>query len=267
MNVFFETLLMSSFRLLLVIAALLLSTALAADQPNAAEILARYAEAWRGQQEMPLESTVVLAVSVSGPGGGDFAVTLPPEGPGQLDAGAPADFTFGYETDIEFLRRLDRGEISALTALGQARADDATPMRLTVPEGFHWTAASRDLLLPLTFHFWNREWPERIAFGEAHARLIHGANAVVFYYQGGLRTAWYQIRPGMHVNPDPRDQANPFKSLLVITRGAIAARLDGRETLLREGEAVLIPPGMTHEFWADGDQSGEAVLVMFAEGA
>jgi mannose-6-phosphate isomerase-like protein (cupin superfamily) len=254
-------------RLTALLLAFLALPALAVERNPAEAILDAYAQAWRGAQAMPMDAPLVLSIAVSGEGGGEFSVHLPPDGPGRVEPGAPAEFTLGYETDIDFLRRLDRGEINALTAMGQARGSDPTPMRLKLPEGVRFTPATRDLLLPLTFHFWNREWPPRIPFGEAHARFVHGGNAVVFFYQGGVRSAWYQIKPGMHVNREPGDQSNPFQSLLVVIRGAIAARLDGNETLLTEGEAVFIPAGMRHEFWAEGEQSGEAILVMFGAGA
>ena len=53
----------------------------------------------------------------------------------------------------------------------------------------------------------------------------------------------------------------------IVTRGTMTARLDGVERSLHEGEAVLIPAGMTHERWAAPGQYGEAILIMFGEGA
>lgn len=255
------------FRLLALSLMTLMPTTAALANDNAGQILERFAGAWRGKQEMRLEQPAVIAISISGEAGGDFTVTLPPEGPGTIEPGVPPEFTVGFDTDIEFLRRLDRGEMSAITAMGQARSSDPTPLRLRVPEGFQWSPAARDFVMPLAFHFWNRQWPEVIAFNRDASRLIHGANAVVFYYQGGVRTGWYQIEPGMHVNRDAADQRNPFKSLLIMTRGEMSSRLDGQERVLREGEAVLIHPGMSHEFWAEQHQQGEAVLVMFGAGA
>jgi quercetin dioxygenase-like cupin family protein len=37
--------------------------------------------------------------------------------------------------------------------------------------------------------------------------------------------------------------------------------------ILSEGEAVLIPAGVAHEFWATEDQYAECVLIMFGPGA
>lgn len=234
---------------------------------DARAILARYAQAWRGQAEMPLAETVVVGFSVRGPGGGEFHITLDPDGPAALAEGAAAAPSVVFETDIETLRRIDRGEWNALTAMGQARASDPIPLIPRFPEGFRWTPEARAFFLPLAFHFWNRGWPEVVQFGDGRTRRVHGGNATVLYYDRGLRTAWYQIEPGMHVNADPRDQTNPFPTIVVMTRGALQGRLGGHERELREGEMIFIPAGMTHEVWANENQYGEFLVLMFGEDA
>lgn len=233
---------------------------------DAAAILRRYATAWRGREEVPLDSAVTIGFRIGGPGGGEYHIVLPPDGPAQLGGGIPAG-ALTFETEIDFLRRLDRGEFNALTAMGQARASDPIPLVPHFPEGFEWTPESRSLFLALSFHFWNRAWPEIIPFGDGATREVHGANAAVLYYGQGVRTAWYQLEPGMHINPDPTDQTNPFSTLVVVTRGAITARLGGIDRTLPEGAAVFIPAGMSHEFWVGQDGYGEAVFVMFGGGA
>lgn len=237
------------------------------EDATAREILGRYAEAWRGRQEMELRGPTVLAFWIEGEGGGEYHIALSSEGPGRLGDGIPADYAFGFATDMETLRRLDREEWNALTAMGQARGTDPIPLVPRTPEGFEWTPEDRAYFLPLIFHFWNREWPERVLFGEGTTRQVHGGNAAILYYAAGLRSAWYQVKPGMHVNADPTDQTNEFDTLVICTRGAVMSRLGGIERLLSEGEALLIPAGMTHEFWGDEGQYGEFVIVMFGEGA
>ena len=44
-------------------------------------------------------------------------------------------------------------------------------------------------------------------------------------------------------------------------------RIGGVECELGEGKAVWIGPGVTHEFWTEGEEVAEGVLVMFGEGA
>jgi len=36
---------------------------------------------------------------------------------------------------------------------------------------------------------------------------------------------------------------------------------------VQEGQAMLIPAGVTHEFWNPNDQPAEIVLIMFGKGA
>lgn len=237
------------------------------EDDGAEEILKRYAKAWRGEEEMELRGETVLAFWVTGEKGGEYHVLLPPEGAARLAEGAADSFTFGFETDLETLRRLDRGEWNAFTAMGQARGTDPIPLVPKTPEGFEWTPENRGYFIPLLFHFWNREWPETIRFGEGTTRLVHGGNAAIFYYDRGLRSAWYQIKPGMHVNEDPADQTNDFHTLVIMSRGAVSSRLGGIERELREGEAVFIPAGMPHEVWAGPAQYGECIILMFGEGA
>jgi hypothetical protein len=235
---------------------------------DARTILQRYADAWRGAEEMALAETVVLGFEIEGTGGGSYHVTIPPDGPAALADGIPdSGYDVVFTTEIGFLRRLDRGELNALTALGRARMSDPTPLDFRFPPGFQSTPETQSRLLRLTFHFWNRAWPEAIPFGDGLTRSIHGANSAVFYYQRGIRTGWYQVEPGMHINRDEAEQTNPFPSLFIMTRGRIQARLGGTLLELEEGHAVLVPAGMTHEFWAEEGQYGEFVLVMFGEGA
>ena len=234
---------------------------------SAEDILGRYAEAWRGKDEMTLRGPTVLAFWVSGKGGGEYHIRLSQEGPGRLDEGEPEAFDLGFETDIETLRRIDRGEWNALTAMGQASGADPIPLVPRFPEGFQWTPEDRAYYLPLLFHFWNRDWPERVLFGEGITREVHGGNVVIFYYGQGLRSGWYQVKPGMHMNADPADQVNEFDTLVIMSRGEVMSRLGGAERLLKEGEAVFIPAGMTHEFWAGEGQYGEFIILMYGEGA
>lgn len=233
---------------------------------DARAILQRFVDAWRGPDEMTLEDTLVAGFRFSGPGGGEFHAIFSPDGGAELRDGLPADALF-FHGDMEILRRLDRGEIAAMTAMGRARMSDRTPLDFGLPEGMRWTPRLQATLLPFVFHFWNREWPEVTRFGDGTTRFIHGGNAAIIYYDEGLRTGFYQLEPGMHINEPEHEQTNPFPSLFIITRGEMEARLGGIHRLLREGEAVLVPAGMSHEFWARDDQYGEMIMIAFGDGA
>ncbi len=234
---------------------------------SAQVILQRYAEAWRGRQELEFQGTLVLGFWVRGEQGGEYTVALS-DAPGSVAReGAPPQYDIGFELDIDFLRRLDRGEIGALTAMGQTRSSDPIPLNPKLGPQFSKRPDAPLLFRRLGFHFWNRGWPEITPFSESAARVVHGANAAVFVYDREFRSAWYQLKPGMHINADARDQTNNFPQLVIVTRGQFSARLDGRQLILSEGQTVFIPAGMAHEFWAEAGQYGELIWTAFGEGA
>ncbi|MFO8174923.1 MAG: cupin domain-containing protein [Gemmatimonadota bacterium] len=232
---------------------------------DAGAILQRYVDAWRGSQEMHLADTLVVGFRFTGPGGGEFHAVFAPDGTAELRKGMPSDVLF-LHGDMDILRRLDRGELSAMTAMGRAHMGDPAPLDFTLPDGVAW-GPRLQALLPWVYHFWNREWPEVTRFGEGTTRLVHGGHSAILYYDMGLRTAFYRIEPGMHINEPADQQTNPFQSLFIVIRGEFESRLDGGHRTLREGEAVLVPPGMTHEFWAGSGQYGEFIMIAFGEGA
>lgn len=241
--------------------------ALAEAAPSARQILERFVDAWRGPREMELDSTVVVAFWVEGDGGGTYHAVLEPDGRAELRDGVPRRFTLGYRTRTADLRRLDRGTLAAHTAMGAERAGSPVPLDPQFPEDLEWTREWEAFYRPFHFHFWTRGWPEIVRFGEGTSRRLHGAEATLFWYSPGVRFGWFRLEPGDHVNAEEDLRSNPFPSMFVVTRGVLEARLDGRERTLREGEAVLVPAGMSHEFWARADQCAEGVLLMFGEGA
>lgn len=185
-----------------------------------------------------------------------------------VSEGRPTEPTFFFFLDGETLKRLDRGELNARTAMGRARHSDAVPMDIdpTDPSLVWDEAVSRKVNL-VSNHFWVRGLPEFLALNKEASRIIHGANAVLLHYYEGLRSVWYQVEPGQHINRDPRDQTNPFPSLFIFLTGSGKARIGGIETDIRGGTATLIPAGMSHEFWNPFDEPFEFILVMFGEGA
>lgn len=234
-----------------------------ASDRSAIAILASYAEAWRGDAEFKLHSPLTLGIWIDGEG---FTVKLTNNG-GEFTPMTPAQFDFGFVTDLQTLRQIDAGNLNVLTAMGQARASDPIPLELRLPEDFSGNDDIRSYYIPLTLHFWNREWPETIRFGEGTTRSVHGANTTVLIYDQGLRTAWYQLKASMHINADPADQINDFDSAIVVTRGRFGGRIDGVERVFREGETVLVPAGTSHEFYAGDDEYGEFIIVMWGDNA
>ncbi len=186
----------------------------------------------------------------------------------ELRNGPPPKPTFAYVTDRGTLERILRGELAALTAMGRARWTEPAPMDLRFTEGFQPEPQFMGRLAELTFHFWTTGQPESVPFGDpAHTRVVHGANVAVLYYQPGLRTAWYQIEKGQHINAEEEDQANPFPALIVMTAGSAEARIGGQKMVFHSGTCTLIPANVTHELWNSHDDPAEFVIIMFGDGA
>ncbi len=180
-------------------------------------------------------------------------------------AHTPAVF---YKTDFKTLKKIYSGELAAITAMGKAKSSDYAPMDIGVMKGFTPDPAFFDRFIPFTFHFWTRGFPEMVKFGDKkYTREVHGGNATVFYYQKGLRSAWFQIEKGQHVNKKKEDQVNPFPTLLMFTKGVVEARIGGKYMKIESNNTVFIPANVSHEFWNNSNVPAEVIVIMFGEGA
>lgn len=200
-------------------------------------------------------------VVVSGAPGPDGAYGV------ELRKGPPSSPSFHYATDTATLARIDAGGLNAMTALGRARMSDPAPMDVGFAPGFEPGEGFLARLLPFTFHFWTRGFPEIVEFDKERGRVVHGAHMVIFYYQEGLRSGWARIEKGQHVNEDPEEQTNPFPTMFIGIRGRAVVRIGGVERSLEAGQTVFIPAGVTHEAWNLYDEPAEIILLMFGNGA
>jgi len=151
--------------------------------------------------------------------------------------------------------------------MGRAHPNDVTPMDIKTTEGFKPDAKFFERIVPWSFHFWTRGWPERVPYGSGKTRVVHGANACIFYYQKGLRSAWFQIAKGQHANQDPSAQVTPFPTMLIGLRGRCEATIGGKTVTLDKSEMLFVPAGVAHEFWNPYDEPAEAIMLMFGDGA
>ena len=216
---------------------------------------------------------VSFGVRVRGEGGGDWHIEVKGKVEGEdkvqvtLHQGFPAEPIGYYNMDISTLNKVYREDVTILTSMGKARASDIAPVEFDVTEGFTPGAEYWERLSLLTFHFWTRGQPEIVKFDKKYSRIVHGGNVVLFYYQRGLRSAWFQIEKGQHINEDPKDQINPFPSMFIITRGKAESKIGGLQQTIEAGEMLFVPKGITHEFWNPNDKPCEFILIMFGEGA
>lgn len=253
-------------KLIAIFLILVAGAASAQDHSRAQEILQDFADAWRGQEEFELRHPVRIGFWIRADKVQQFVITLTNEPVAKLEARETKKFDLGFELDLGTLERLHSGELNALTAMAQARGDDPIPLVPKFPPNFEWTSDTRGYIIPLMFHFWNRHWPEMVAFGAEHARKVHGALSTIFFYDSGLRSGWYRVEPGMHVNENVEDQVNNFHTFLIVTKGSLLSKLDGIKVELKAGQSVFIPAGMSHEFWSERE-AGEFVILMFGEGS
>jgi mannose-6-phosphate isomerase-like protein (cupin superfamily) len=184
-----------------------------------------------------------------------------------LISGLPKTPTFIYVIEYETLKAIHEGKINALTAQGKAFSGDYTPMSVKQMEGYEPSVEEYAKINPFSFHFWTRGFPEIISFGEGMTRKAHGSNFTVFYYQTGLRTAWYRVLPEERVRDDAREQAAPFPMLIIAIEGTTEGEVDGQRVSLSKGNTIFIPAGVDHKWWNETDKATEAVLIMFGKGA
>lgn len=174
-----------------------------------------------------------------------------------------------WEFSKATLDRFTEG-LNGETATARARAEDPVLLRTRATPDFPRYTLNAELsafIEQLRLHFWTTGIPEEFVLDGSVSVVSHGANVVGLVYQQGLRTMWYQVMPGQHVNEDPADQANPFDSLVIMSRGQLDAVIDGKPLLMREHRAYIIPAGMTHEFINKGDVPAEGILIMYGDGA
>ena len=248
-----------AFAIMIAAAIILVSSPMAQAQENsqARALLSDFVKSYRAKVGT-IESRV-FGISIPGEGGGEWHVEVTP--------GPPARPTYFYIMSLETLRQVHAGEMNVLTAMGRARMSDPAPADIRFMDGFEPSPDFLADVLPATFHFFTLGSPEFVPYGEDKSRIVHGAHMLVFYYQKGLRTAWAQIDKGMVVNEDPKDQVNPFPTLVIGLKGRIHGRLDGRPFVIDGPKAMLIPAGASHTFWNEDDEPAQAIIIMFGDGA
>jgi len=253
---------MSVFKTLIpAVAVIALSAGIAQAQSNdTASILERYAADYV-MHDVTFDADQEFGVQVNGE---MWTVTLTHEGRSyEVRQGDPATPTFFYTATGDILERIDRGEVSAYTAMAKAFSTDVTPMDIDLMDGADFNPA----ILTHVFHFWTRGFPEVVNYAEQDTRFVHGGNAGIIYYQPGFRSGFGSVSPGQHVNADPRSRTNPFPSLFIVTSGRMTARINGQDSEISEGNFMIIPAEVSHEFLNPYDEDAQFFLFMFGEGA
>lgn len=221
------------------------------------------------EQDVTLKSDLIFGIKVDDQFYQVTAIAKTNKSPAKVTVspGEPVVPTFYFLTDAATLQKIDRGSLNALTGAAKAFDTDSAPFDADVMEGFEPGEGFINTLLTTMFHFWTKGVPERIPFGLNFTRFTHGAQACVFYYLEGFRSAFVAVKKGQHANRDERSKSNPFPTLFIATRGSGMMIINGVTSKIDQGEAILIPAGMAHEFYNENEDPLEGILLMFGEGA
>ncbi len=228
-------------------------------------ILTKMVEGYRRKVRRGLAMTVNLEISDESDASRTWHVAIAPGGEVTLHPGRAAETHFDLQTSPAMLRRIDAGELTALTAAGREHVTQSAPLDIRPAEG---VAMTRELLTEMYAflqHFFNPSVPERVPLGEAHARLVHGAHAIPLYYCPGFRSAWYRLNPGERLN-EPGD-TNPFPQAFVFIEGAGFAKIGDKTVPVKANEAYYIPPGADHVVWTEGEETLELIFLAWGEEA
>jgi len=245
---------------------LFLSLALSGENIKSAEdILKDFVLSY--QEKAPADESEIFGIQITGEKGGEWHIRIEPGKKVFLAKGKAPLPTFYFTMDFTTLKKIHYGEMNILTAMGRARASDPAPADIKFTEGFIPTPALLAKVLPLIFHFFTLGSPEIVHYGEPYSRSVHGGNMVIFYYEKGLRTAWAQVKKGMVVNQDLKDQTNPFPTLVIAIKGKARLGVGEKIYTLEAGTAIFIPAGMPHQFWNEEEEPAECILIMFGKEA
>jgi hypothetical protein len=177
----------------------------------------------------------------------------------------PTEPTFYFTVDSATLNDIAGGSVRAPTVMAKTRATDHVPMDVSCMEKYEPSEAFD--LREFIFRYFSAQNIEKIVLGKQFARIVHGGYAIPLVYAKGLRAAWYRVDEGMIVNEDPQDQANPFPTLVIATKGSGYAKIGGQVFRFSDGEAYYIPADVTHTFWTDCADGVEFVIIMYGDGA
>ena len=114
---------------------------------DARAILRRWVGAWHPGSSTRRPGTMTVSFAITGDSGGSFHIVLSPDGSGEVRRGAAPGTVLTFETDLALLRRLDRGELSALSAMSEGPSGEPPQLRLVVPEGSGSTSEARAVLM------------------------------------------------------------------------------------------------------------------------
>ncbi|MBO6526948.1 hypothetical protein [Erythrobacter sp.] len=235
-----------------------------AEQVVTAEILKRFVDDYNSDP-MAIDATFGIEV-----GEHRWRVTskmIDNERSTSLDEGFGAAEMMYYTLDQETLHLIDRKVWTGLTAMAAATSADETPLEVEFTSGYEQPADYEEIFRRLTFHFWNRGFPEITRYGPENSRIAHGAPATVLYYDKAFRSAVYHVPAGLGKDQAPT-LAAPFPRMIIVLSGAVEGEMGEHNFVAKPGEMFLTPPNIPVTFWnASKDETLSFVWIAWGEGA
>jgi mannose-6-phosphate isomerase-like protein (cupin superfamily) len=185
----------------------------------------------------------------------------------ELVQGSTDSYNMSFSSTKEHYNKIFRGEMTAMTSMGQATSSDPIPLNYDIQKAIS-DNATNDFLF-IAQRFFNNTPYDLVKLGAEHARLVHGGLAIPIFYQRtegiGVRSAWYQINKGEQVN-EPGD-TNPFPQYFIITQGEGYAKIGNDTIVVKENEAYFIPPNSDHVFWNEREEPIVYIFLAWGKGA
>lgn len=184
-----------------------------------------------------------------------------------LEDGFGATEMMYYTMDRETLHLIDRKVWTGLTAMAAATSADETPLRVEFTGEYEQPENYDEIFRRVTFHFWNRGFPEITRFGPENSRITHGAPATVLYYDKAFRSAVYHVPAGLGKEQAPTLAAH-FPRMIIVLSGLVEGEMGDEVFAAKPGEMFLTPPNIPVTFW-NGSQNETLsfVWVAWGEGA
>ncbi|MEM6891938.1 MAG: hypothetical protein AAF636_28060 [Pseudomonadota bacterium] len=172
-----------------------------------------------------------------------------------------------YTLDRETLHLIDRKVWTGLTAMAAATSADKTPLEVEFTPEYVRPADYDEIFRRLTFHFWNRGFPEITRYGPENSRVAHGAPATVLYYDKEFRSAVYHVPAGFGKDQAPTLAAR-FPRMIIVLSGGVDGEMGDVPFAAKPGEMFLTPPNIPVTFWnASETETLSFVWVGWGEGA
>jgi mannose-6-phosphate isomerase-like protein (cupin superfamily) len=185
----------------------------------------------------------------------------------ELVQGSTDSYNMSFSSTKEHYNKIFRGEMTAMTSMGQATSSDPIPLNYDIQKAIS-DNATNDFLF-IAQRFFNNTPYDLVKLGAEHARIVHGGLAIPIFYQRtegiGVRSAWYQINKGEQVN-EPGD-TNPFPQYFIITQGEGYAKIGNDTIVVKENEAYFIPPNSDHVFWNEREEPIVYIFLAWGKGA